>query len=53
MLPPLEFLQEVNTPYLLRHQIQDLPTNEEDFYNTDNFADESIKTMLKQNVATS
>ena len=49
MLPPLEFMQEVNTSYLVRHHI--LPTSQEDVYNTDNFAEESIKTMLKQNVA--
>ena len=42
-------MQEVNTSYLVRHHI--LPTSQEDVYNTDNFAEESIKTMLKQNVA--
>ena len=50
LLPPLEFLQEVDSAYLLRHH--NLQKNEEDVYNTDNFAEESIKIMFKHKVAT-
>jgi len=50
LLPSLEFLQAVDTSYLARHQ--SLPSKEQEYYDTGNFTEESIKTMLKHKVTT-
>ena len=50
LLPSLEFLQEVDTSYLARHQ--NLPSNEQDDYDTVNYTEESLKTMFTHKVTT-